>query len=59
MKKRIDGYLTPDEAGKSAGLTGRRIRQLLSADVIEGVKVGRDWLVNRESLERYLAERRK
>jgi excisionase family DNA binding protein len=52
-------YITADEAAKIAGLTGRRIRQLLTEGIIEGVKAGRSWLANRKSLDCFLAERRK
>lgn len=51
-------YITANEAGKIAGLTGRRIRQLLTSDPpeIEGQKWAGRWMVKKESLYAYLAK---
>jgi hypothetical protein len=49
-------YITADEAGKIAGLTGRRIRQLLTGNPpeIKGIQWAGRWMVNKESLYAYL-----
>ena len=51
-------YITAEEAGKIAGLTGRRIRQLLSSNPpeIEGVQWAGRWMVKRDSLYKYLGK---
>jgi hypothetical protein len=55
----LSEYITPNEAGKIADLTGRRIRQLLSEGEIEGQNIAGRWLVSRKSLYAYLARRDK
>jgi hypothetical protein len=55
----LSDYITPNEAGKIADLTGRRIRQLLSEGEIEGQNIAGRWLVNRKSLYAYLGRRDK
>ena len=55
----LAAYITPNEAGRIAGLTGRRIRQLLAAGEIEGINIAGRWLVNRDSLYAYLAQKDK
>lgn len=54
----LTDYITPDEAGQIAGLTGRRIRQLLSEtpQAIEGVRWGGRWMVKRDSLYDYMGK---
>ena len=51
-------YITAEDAGKIAGLTGRRIRQLLSSNPpeIEGVQWAGRWMVKRDSLYKYLGK---
>lgn len=55
----LSEYITPNEAGKIAGLTGRRIRQLLTEGEIVGQNIAGRWLVKRDSLYAYLAQRDK
>ena len=54
----LKDYITADEAGKIAGVTGRRIRQLLTDNPpeIEGIKWAGRWMVNRQSLYVYLGK---
>ena len=44
------------EAAKSAGITPGRVRQLLAAHLILGQKYGGIWVLDDESLRRYLAQ---
>ena len=55
----LSEYITPNEAGKIADLTGRRIRQLLAEGQIVGKNIAGRWLVRRDSLDAYLALRDK
>ena len=43
------------EACQLSGLTSARIRQLIKENRIVAFKLGRDWLIERESFERFLA----
>ena len=50
--------LTTQEAAKIAGLTDSRIRQLLIEDKdLHGEKFGRQWMIRRSELERWMRER--
>jgi excisionase family DNA binding protein len=40
------------------GVTERRVRQLLDGGLLAGRKVGRQWLVDRDSIETYRTDRR-
>lgn len=51
----FEGWLTTDAAAELTGYQTPHIRQLARNGSIEGRKVGRDWLVSRESLLRYKA----
>ena len=55
----LSEYITPNEAGKIADLTGRRIRQLLAEGEIDGQNIAGRWLVKRDSLYTYLSQRGK
>ena len=51
--------LTTQEAAKIAGLTDSRIRQLLIEDKdLHGEKFGRQWMIRRSELERWMRERK-
>jgi len=54
----LKDYITADQAGKIAGKTGRRIRQLLTGEPpeIEGVRWAGRWMVKKDSLYAYLAK---
>ena len=58
---KLDEYITAEQAGKVAGLTGRRIRQLASGPnpEIEGRKIAGRWFINRASLYMYLGREEK
>lgn len=47
------------EACKVAGFSRQHIHRLLRSGVIEGIKLGHDWLVYEDSLTTYLARPRK
>ena len=44
------------EAAEGAGISGARVRQLLAAHLILGQKYGGIWVLDDESLRRYLAQ---
>ncbi len=44
---------TTTEAARALGLTQGRIRQLCIAGRLKGVKHGRDWDIEEESIRRY------
>lgn len=51
-------YITTTEAAKLLGLTTiRRVRQLIEAGKLKAVKFGRDWQIDKESLEEYIKKR--
>ena len=49
------GWVTTAEAAALTGYSAPYMRQLVKNGNVEGRKVGRDWLVNRESVRRYKA----
>ena len=51
-----EGWITTDEAEAMAGYAQAYLRRLASQGRIEARKVGRDWLVNEESLLAYKAQ---
>lgn len=44
--------LTVAKAAEELGLTARRIRQMCESGELKAEKLGRDWLIERESVER-------
>lgn len=54
----IPGMMTAAEAAAALGVSAQRIRQMLHPDHAQlvGVKVGRDWLVSRASVQTRRAE---
>ena len=52
-------YITTSEAAKIIGCVDSRVRQLLRDGIIAGERVGRDWLVERKSAEKYRDTERK
>lgn len=46
-------YVTTAQAAEIIGCVDSRVRQLLREGVIEGERVGRDWIVLRRSAEKY------
>ncbi len=55
----MEGYVTTTEAAGIIGCVPRQVRQLLSEGVLKGERVGRDWLVFKESAEKYAKDRPK
>ena len=49
--------LTTREASAILGVTDRRVRQLIDAGVLNGQRIGRDWLFPRDAVEGYAASR--
>lgn len=46
----VSGEMTTQEAAEMLRMTPRRVSQLLTAGALKGRKVGRSWLVDRESV---------
>ena len=55
----IPGYLTTKQAAEVVDLSRDHIRRLLEHGTVEGMKIGRDWLVNVTSLNYYMEHRPK
>ena len=55
----LEGHLTTKQASEMYGLTDSHFRRLLEHGTIQGFKAGRDWLMDLESLEQYMANRPK
>jgi excisionase family DNA binding protein len=55
----LEGYLTTRQASEMYRLTDSHFRRLLEHGTIQGIKAGRDWLIDKESLEQYMANRPK
>lgn len=47
------------QASLLSGFTESYMRKLVQRGILKGRKVRRDWLINRESLEQFLASERK
>jgi excisionase family DNA binding protein len=50
-------YISTDEAGVRLSYTPQHVSRLVRSGKLEGKKLGRDWIVVRESVERYLRAR--
>lgn len=48
---------TTAAAAKSLGYTPQHVRRLVRQGILDGEKVGRDWLIREESLRRFVASR--
>ncbi len=62
MSKAIDTSresITTSDASERSGLSTTHLTRLLRAGTLEGVQLGREWLVYADSLETYLATPRK
>lgn len=55
----MNKYITTSEAAEIIGCVDSRVRQLLREGAIAGERVGRDWLVDKRSAERYRDSERK
>lgn len=47
-------FMTTQEAAKKLGFTVRAVNRLVSSKKIEGIKVGRMYLISRVSIKTYL-----
>lgn len=47
------------EASKKYGLSGRRIRQLIEEGTIAGSKIATAWLIDEDSVKRYVESSRR
>lgn len=52
----LSEFITTEEASKRLNFHIQSIRHLMRAGKLEGVKVGRTWLVSKKSIEEYQAE---
>ncbi len=62
MPQRISGdrvLLSTTEAVQLSGLSREHIQRLLRQKLLEGMKLGHDWLLFEDSLEAFLAQSRK
>jgi len=62
MPQRISGdrvLLSTTEAVQLSGLSREHIQRLLRQKLLEGMKLGHDWLLFEDSLEAFLAQPRK
>lgn len=62
MPQRISGdrvLLSTTEAVQLSGLSREHIQRLLRQKLLEGMKLGHDWLLFEDSLEAFLARPRK
>lgn len=50
--------LTTKQAAEQLGVDGRSVVKLISRGRLRAVKLGRDWLIEENEVERYKAERR-
>ena len=54
-----ENLIDTKEASLLSGFTESYMRKLVQRGIVKGRKVRRDWLINRESLEQFLASERK
>lgn len=50
----LDNYLTTKQAAKRLGFNVRSIPYMLKNNTLEGIRVGRAWLVSKKSVQEYL-----
>ncbi len=55
----LKDYISTKEASKRYPLSASHLARLLQEGVIEGTKIGHDWLIYEPSLEKYLEKPRK
>jgi len=54
-----DGYIGTREAAEIASVTTGYLRRLLAQGRLEGMKIGRDWLIKREVIIKFTKTERK
>ncbi len=59
IKNLTSKLISVTEASRISGFTTGFIRQLLIRGEIEGVKIGRNWLITREAIEGYMKQERR
>ena len=52
----MDDVMTTREAAEILGLAPESVARLLRVGALKGERFGRDWMVYRESVERYLEQ---
>ena len=52
-------YLTTTQAEEFTGLSRNYLARLLREGVLEGQRIGRDWIIFRDSIDQFLATSRK
>ena len=55
----MKGYLTTKQASETYGLSDAHIRRLLESGKVKGEKIGRDWVIRPNALDKYMAHRPK
>jgi excisionase family DNA binding protein len=55
----LSDYITTKEASERLGVTQHHVRHLVVNNIVQGVKLGHDWLVSVVSLEHYIKNRPK
>jgi excisionase family DNA binding protein len=50
----IAEFMTTQEAAKALGFNARSIPYMIKTKTLEGIRVGRAWLVSRKSVKEYL-----
>jgi len=55
----LSDYITTKEAGDRLGVTQHQARHLVANGIVQGIKLGHDWLVLVSSLEHYSKNRPK
>jgi len=54
--RRIEGWVTTQQAAELSGYTVVYVRRLIKRGRVEAIKTGRDWLINHSSLLAYKAK---
>lgn len=54
MKDMLKNLLTADEAAQMMGTNDSRVRQLIAEGRLVAVKKGKEWIIAKPSVERYL-----
>lgn len=49
-------YMTTQEAATKLGFHVKSIRNMLAAEKLSGIKLGREWLVSKKSVAEYLKQ---
>ncbi len=55
----MDDFIGTNEAVEKTGFTPDHIRKLVRFGKVAGKKIGRDWVIDTKSLEKYMVQERK